>query len=143
LYGYFHPYFRLSDYSRGLMVRKGLVLAVCLYLVLVISIASCFKSNVDLILTPIRAKIPAGTPREKVISTLTIESWYHQECHYAGAIEDLFFFGGHKFDNAFIVIIDYLKSSDGTLIVSSIGSYENDTWPSVYASCIDESRFER
>ena len=91
-----------------------------------------------------RAKglVAVGDSREKAIELLAADAWYHQPCRVREDFAtDLFFYGNHSYDRARIVIVDS-RMQDRELKVTQVSSFEPYMWQSVYASCIDEERFE-
>jgi hypothetical protein len=90
-----------------------------------------------------RALVPIGTPRDETIKILSARSWYYQDCTRGGGGSDLFFFGSHKYEKAFIVIVNYNGSHRSGFTVGAIGSLENYAWHAPYADCIDQSRFDK
>jgi hypothetical protein len=89
-----------------------------------------------------RTLIPVGTSRDEAIRVLSEKSWYYQDCTHGGSGSDLFFFGSHKYDEAFIVIVSYDRFDDNRS-VSSLFGFEYYAWQTAYADCIDKNRFEK
>jgi hypothetical protein len=74
-------------------------------------------------LTWAREQLLVGTLRPQVIEVLGKVSWYHQACIYKDeVVEDLFFYGSHKYDQAEVFIVDYKKLGENQWEVSQIGS---------------------
>jgi hypothetical protein len=87
-------------------------------------------------------RIRPGMEREKAIEVLQESAWYYQECPRGDYVEDLFFFGSHRYDRAEILIVDSdLTVSPST--VRGIGTFEPYAWHTAYADCIEQERFEK
>lgn len=92
--------------------------------------------------------IQPGMKRTEVIELLQQPAWYHQECPRGApsstdyVVEDIFFFGSHKYGQAENLIVDS-KVEDGELIVYAIGTFEPYVLHSgAYADCVQQDRFE-
>ena len=102
-------------------------------------------------LTPLeqyRDAILPGMRRTEVIELLQQTTWYHQECPRGVPsstdyfVEDIFFFGSHKYGQAENLIVES-KVEDGELIVYVIGKFEPYILHSgAYTDCVQQDRFE-
>jgi len=88
-----------------------------------------------------REQVAIGDLREDAVATLEESAWYYQPCHYRDLVEDLFFFGSHRYDKAQIVIVSS-EIDEGVYRVYQISSFEPYAWHTAYKDCIDRTRFE-
>jgi hypothetical protein len=88
-----------------------------------------------------RQQIPIGMPREEAVRILSSRAWYYQACKREGGMDDLFFFGSRRYDEADIVIV-VSSIQDGTYRVLQVGSFEPYAWQAAYRDCIDRDRFQ-
>ena len=109
-----------------------------MWLFLLLFFVSCHRHPVF----DARDRIPIGTLRAEAFAILAPQSWYFETCYESEErVEDIFFFGSHKYDDAEIVIVASALE-DGWFRVKSIGSFENYIWHTTYSDCIDRERFE-
>lgn len=88
-----------------------------------------------------RKQVPIGTRRDDAIRILSETAWYHQPCPNRVTIDDLFFFGSHRYDKAEVVIVGS-EPIDGVFVVYDIGSFEPYAWHATYQDCLQRDRFE-
>jgi hypothetical protein len=119
--------------GRRIPVQVGLII---MYGVAALAIAACYVSRVDWA----KQRVAVGGAREPAVSALATEAWYHAECPYENGVEDLFFYGDHRFDEAEIVAVES-RCVDEVCRITRIGGFEPYLWHSVYADCYDRSRF--
>lgn len=89
-----------------------------------------------------RQQISIGTPREEAVQILSARAWYYQPCPRQTIVDDLFFFGSHKYDEADLVIVTSALDKDGNYRVRQISSFEPYAWHAAYKDCVDVHRFE-
>ncbi len=109
----------------------------CATLTLLVLLAACHASPLE----EARKKVPIGTPREEAIRILNEEAWYHQPCPNQVTIDDLFFFGSHKYDEAEVVIVGS-EPIDGVFVVYDVSSFESYAWHTAYQDCLQRDRFD-
>jgi hypothetical protein len=85
--------------------------------------------------------VPIGTRREDAIRILSEKAWYHQECPNWVTIEDLFFYGSHKYDEAEVVIV-HSEPINGVFVVDDLGSFESYAWHTAFQDCLQRDKFE-
>ena len=110
----------------------------CAALLLVLVVAGCRPSPLE----EARKQVPIGTPREDAVRILSEKAWYHQECPNRITIDDLFFYGSHKYDEAQVVIVAS-EPVDGVFVVYDIGSFESYAWHAAYQDCLQLDKFEK
>jgi hypothetical protein len=86
-------------------------------------------------------KVSIGMSREEAVKILEAQAWYHQPCENRNSMDDLFFFGDHRYDRAEIVIMHSVKKDDKYEVVQ-LGSFEPYAWHTAYADCIQRDKFE-
>lgn len=121
---------RTPSRTRSLMLWAALAL-------LVLLATTCRASPLE----EARKQVPIGTPREEAIRILSEKSWYHQPCPNRVTIDDLFFYGSHKYDEAEVVIVSS-EPVDGVFVVYDLGSFETYAWHAAYKDCLQRDRFE-
>ena len=122
---------RPASRTRRLMQRAALTF-------LFLLITACQASPLE----EARKQVGIGTPREEAIGILSEKSWYHQPCPNRVTIDDLFFYGSHKYDEADVVIVRS-EPVDGVLVVYDLGSFESYAWHAAYGNCIQRDRFDK
>jgi hypothetical protein len=122
---------RRASRTRGLMQYAALTL-------LVLLVAACRPSPLE----EARKQVPVGTPREDAIKILSEKAWYHQECPNRVTIDDLFFYGSHRYDQAEVVIVRS-EPVNGVFVVYDLGSFEPYAWHAAYQDCLQRDRFEK
>lgn len=110
---------------------------------LLLLVAGCYASPLE----EARKQVTTGTLRDDAIQILNEKAWYHQVCHHRigtefETIEDLFFFGSHKYDRADIIIVTSAPVNSVFVVNREIGSFDPYLWHSVYGDCIQRDRFE-
>ena len=60
---------------------------------------------------------------------------------YRITIDDLFFFGSHKYDKAEVVIVTS-EPIAGVFVVYDLGSFEPYAWHAAYQDCLQRKQFE-
>lgn len=91
-----------------------------------------------------RQQVSIGTSREEAVRILGDQAWYHQPCgdqDNNDVIEDLFFYGDHRYDKADIVIVTSVIEG-GAYRVVRISSFESYAWHTAYKDCIQRDKFE-
>lgn len=110
----------------------------CAALILMVLLATaCYTSPLE----EARKQVPIGTRREDAIRILSEKAWYHQECPNRVTIDDLFFFGSHRYDEAEVVIVRS-EPVDAVFVVYDLGSFEPNAWHAAYQDCLQRDRFE-
>ena len=112
---------------------KKQVLLMCLLFILV----ACHPDPLE----QAEKQVSVGMAREEAIEILSCEAWYHQPCEHRSSIDDLFFYGDHRYDKADIVIMTSVKKDDAYEVVN-LSSFEPYAWHTAYADCIQRDRFE-
>lgn len=88
-------------------------------------------------------KVQVGMLRDDAVSILGQKAWYYQPCPNRGSVDDLFFYGSHKYDSADIVILNSFPDQ-GIYHVTGLGTFtEPNAWHAAYRDCLDENRFEK
>lgn len=108
-----------------------------LFCLLIVSLTACHIHPLE----KAKQQVAIGTLREDAIQILNKEAWYHQPCTNVTTVDDLFFYGSHKYDKAEVVIMRSTLNA-GTYKVTELGSFEANAWHSAYADCVDRRRFE-
>jgi len=124
--------YRCSQTITEVRVRK-LVVLICLMLFLI----ACRPDPLE----QAEKQVNIGMPREEAVKILSGQAWYYQPCVNEYGITDLFFYGDHRYDEAYIVIMDSARKN-GAYEVVGLGSFEPYIWHKVYADCIQRDRFE-
>lgn len=105
---------------------------------LLLLMASCYSSPLE----EARQQVPSGTLRDAAINILSERAWYHQACPNRVTVDDLFFFGSHKYDKAEVVIVNS-EPVNGVFVVYQVGSFdEANAWHAAYRDCLQRERFE-
>lgn len=116
----------------SLPVRMSIML-----IVLAVFVAACQPSPLE----KARKQVPIGMLRDDAIRILGEKAWYHQPCSNLVTIDDLFFYGSHKYDKAGVVIVSS-EPMDGVFVVYKISSFESYAWHTSYQDCIRRDKFE-
>ncbi|MBK7200667.1 hypothetical protein [Candidatus Amarolinea dominans] len=111
--------------------------AVSVVILLVTLVAGCYSSPLE----EARKQVSVGTLRDDAIRILSEKAWYHQPCPNRITIDDLFFFGSHKYDKAEVVIVTS-EPIAGVFVVYDLGSFEPYAWHAAYQDCLQRKQFE-
>ena len=109
-------------------------------LIMLLILMLCLVSCENTPLQQARNLVNIGDLRDDAITNLGVDAWYHQPCKNRYSIDDLFFYGSHKYDKAYIVIVTSVLDSE-EYRVSQISSFEPYAWQSAYRDCIDLNKF--
>jgi len=119
------------------VTRSHPVRTIAILVLLVLLVAACQSSPLE----EARKQVPMGMLRDDAIRILNEKAWYHQPCPNRVTIDDLFFYGSHKYDKAEVVIVGS-EPKDGMFVVYDIGSFESYAWHAAYQDCIQRGKFE-
>jgi len=112
---------------------KKLVTLVCI----VFLVSACRADPLE----QAREQVSVGMSREEAIEILNDQAWYHQPCENQSSLDDLFFYGDHRYDKAEIVIVTSTME-EGVYRVAKISSFEPYAWHTAYKDCIQRDKFE-
>jgi hypothetical protein len=124
-------------------IRTKKLLILLELIIMLFMVTACLVKESVTPLTEARTAVPVGTSREEAIRILSEKAWLYQDCTILEGITDLFFFGSHTHQRAYIVIVRYDGENKEQFIVKDISSLESGWWQGSYSYCIDESKFDK
>lgn len=80
-------------------------------------------------------------PRENAVAVLQQVAWYYQPCDRADFVDDLFFFGSHKWDSASILIVSSRLNGQDLRVVDVSSFDEANAWHTAFADCLQRDKF--
>jgi hypothetical protein len=90
----------------------------------------------------VKQQVSIGMIREEALEAVNGNSWYHQFCPNKNSIDDLFFFGDHRYNKASVVIVTSTMEG-GVYRVAQVSSLETQAWQTAYQDCIEKDRFAK
>lgn len=117
--------------------RSHTTRTIAILILLIVLVAACRSSPLE----EARKQVPIGMLRDDAVRILSEKAWSHQPCPNRITIDDIFFYGSHKYDKAEVVIVGS-EPKEGVFVVYDIGSFESYAWQAAYRNCIQRDKFE-